>query len=49
METLLKGSGKTVTIDNEGTFTIIGESINPTRRIHDAGANKPHGSARSVC
>jgi 5-methyltetrahydrofolate--homocysteine methyltransferase len=32
METLLKGSGKTVTIDNEGTFTIIGESINPTRR-----------------
>jgi len=32
METLLKGSGKTVTIDNEGNFTIIGESINPTRR-----------------
>ena len=32
MKTILKGTTKTVTIDTDGAITIIGESINPTRR-----------------
>lgn len=32
MQTILKGSTKTVTIDTDGPMTVIGESINPTRR-----------------
>ena len=32
MKTILQGSSKTVTIDTDGPITIIGESINPTRR-----------------
>jgi 5-methyltetrahydrofolate--homocysteine methyltransferase len=32
MQTVLRGRGKTVTIDPDGPITIIGESINPTRR-----------------
>lgn len=32
MKTILKGRGKTVTIDASGPTTVIGESINPTRR-----------------
>jgi 5-methyltetrahydrofolate--homocysteine methyltransferase len=32
MQTILKGKNSAVAIDNEGPITIIGESINPTRR-----------------
>jgi len=32
MKTYLRSNTKTVTIDNEGPITVIGESINPTRR-----------------
>ena len=32
MQTILKGNTKTVTIDTDGPMTVIGESINPTRR-----------------
>ncbi len=32
MKTILKGNSKTVTINSEGPMTVIGESINPTRR-----------------
>lgn len=32
MQTILKSKSKSVTIDNEAAFVVIGESINPTRR-----------------
>ena len=32
MQTILKSKSNSVTIDTDGVFTIIGESINPTRR-----------------
>ena len=32
MKTILKGTTSTVTIDIDGPMTVIGESINPTRR-----------------
>ncbi|WP_420632250.1 dihydropteroate synthase [Candidatus Leptofilum sp.] len=38
MKTVLKGLAKTVTIDTDGPITIIGESINPTRRKKLTGA-----------
>jgi 5-methyltetrahydrofolate--homocysteine methyltransferase len=38
MNTILKGSTSTVTIDTDGPITIIGESINPTRRKKLTGA-----------
>lgn len=38
MKTILKGTNKTVTIDTDGPMTIIGESINPTRRKKLSGA-----------
>lgn len=38
MQTVLEGPSSNVTIDNEGPITIIGESINPTRRKKLSGA-----------
>lgn len=38
MKTLLKAKTKAVTIDNDGPMTVIGESINPTRRKKLSGA-----------
>ena len=38
MKTILKASTRTVTIDTDGPMTIIGESINPTRRKKLSGA-----------
>jgi len=32
MKTIIASESKTVTIDTDGTFTIIGEKINPTGR-----------------
>jgi 5-methyltetrahydrofolate--homocysteine methyltransferase len=32
MQTELRGASSTITIDSEGKFVVIGESINPTRR-----------------
>ena len=38
MKTILKGKSSTITIDTDGPMTVIGESINPTRRKRLTGA-----------